>query len=110
MFFGKKEGIFVDVDGTLILYDVDKCKEILNQKLVNKLLLQKKQIIVFSGGYPPKQTDRLKLLGCPKQLLPVKDKEDFYQYHLEIVVDDDYCVSDSNVNTQYFSPEEFLLH
>lgn len=80
------EGVYVDVDDTLI-DDSGELKEgILNK--INELALNGHDVVIFSGGDPDEQTSRLRSLGFPEQFLPVVPKAGFKGKLLEILIDD----------------------
>ncbi|MCK9272365.1 HAD family hydrolase [Candidatus Gracilibacteria bacterium] len=75
----------VDVDGTLI-----KDGE-LYLPLVNKLtrnILSGKKVVIFSGGDPEMQTERLRELGLDEVFLPVVPKEMFKGIEVHTIIDD----------------------
>lgn len=83
----KLEGVYVDVEGTLITKKEGK----LNDRLVT--LMEKestagKKVVVFSGGAPEEMTQRLRSLGFPEKFLPVVSKNDFRGKVLDEVIDD----------------------
>ena len=78
------EGTYIDVEGTLIRNNK------LNKDLVWQLkeYYSDKQVVVFTGGSPEEATKRLRSLGFPEELLPVKPKTDFKGKVLKEVIDD----------------------
>ena len=83
-------GVFVDVDGTLIIDGQ------LNEKLVADLEKVNTPVIIFSGGDPESQTERLRNLGFSEKYLPVHSKKEYQGKILEKLIDD------SNTNYQGF--------
>jgi ketosteroid isomerase-like protein len=80
------EGVYVDVDGTLI-----NGKGQLNKKLLEVLENQVRNglvVTVFTGGNVNEQTDRLRSLGLPDKFLPVQSKNKFKGKRLELLIDD----------------------
>lgn len=79
------KGLYVDVEGTLIVDGK------LNEGVMETIKLYEgfgKEIIIFSGGSPDELTSRLRTLGLPEKYLPVKSKKDFQGKILERLVDD----------------------
>lgn len=79
------KGIFVDVEGTLIVGGK------LNEKLLEMIEQESKEgedIIIFTGGNPEEQTQILRKLGFPEKYLPVKDKKDYKGKRLGYLIDD----------------------
>ncbi len=80
------DAVFVDVDDTLIT----------RQGRLNTTLLQiiielkqfGRKIIIFSGGNPICQTERLALMGVNSDLLPVQSKADYQGKILDTLIDD----------------------
>ncbi|MDA2922491.1 hypothetical protein MYX07_04475 [Patescibacteria group bacterium AH-259-L07] len=85
---GKKEaleGIFVDVEGTLIINGE------LNEKLVDDLKAEAregKKIVIFSNGPLEELSRTLAKMGVPQEFLPVVNKSDFKGKYLKKVIDD----------------------
>lgn len=84
-------GIFVDVDNTLVALDWETKMPKLSD--VAKVLWtlapgSRKQITIFTGGDPEKATERLKGLGFPSDLLPVRSKSEFRGKRLAVLIDD----------------------
>jgi hypothetical protein len=82
------EGVYVDVDDTLVIGENQ-----LNQEVVNKLKEYKdqgKNITIFTGGEYWVQKERLQKLGLEKEIgeFEVVSKEDFQNKKLEITIDD----------------------
>lgn len=79
------DGLFVDVDGTLIIDGQ------LNQKLVDRLQSRAtngEKIVIFTGGNPEEATTRLRELGVPENLLPVAPKTGYQGLVLAELIDD----------------------
>jgi len=82
------KGVYVDVDGTLVVGENQ-----LNEKIVDELKKYKEQgknIIIFTGGNVIAQEERLKRLGLEKEIgkFKVVSKGDFLNKKLEITIDD----------------------
>lgn len=80
------DGIFVDVDGTLI----NRYGK-LNEQLLYFLAVEAKsgkQITIFTGGSPDEQTEKLRTMGIPEIFLPVLPKEFYKGKRLETLIDD----------------------
>lgn len=76
-----EKGVFVDVDGTLIIdgeLNIDLAKE----------LMVRNDVVIFSGGDPDLKTKQLKELGFPENLLPVVSKDKYKGKILEKLIDD----------------------
>lgn len=101
----KKEilpGIFVDVDGTLLMTrdGADSLNTELHEMLVKALDKEEPArlanggwdincpITVFSGGDPVVQTKRLQAVGCDMRLLPVQSKTGFRGITMQTLIDD----------------------
>lgn len=76
------EGIYVDVDGTLIQ------KNGLNQPLMDYLISTSNNVTIFTNGDLEGKTKELRDLGVPEKFLPVKSKEQYRGILLEKVFDD----------------------
>ena len=74
---------YVDVDGTLIVDGK------LYRSTVEKIKRSSMPVVIFSGGDPNEQTERLRKLGCPEEYLPVISKNDFRGKKLQGVLIDD---------------------
>jgi len=95
------EGMYVDVDGTLIHSikagewwygeQADKPFDVVDEKIL-KLMRREaetgKTVRIFSGGNPEEQTARLRVLGVDEKFLPVLPKSDFRGKILAEVIDD----------------------
>ncbi len=78
-------GYYVDVDGTLVgAYGLDK--GLLSRLL--KITTDGGKVTIFSGGNSREQTERLRKLGVPENLLPIVSKADFQGKILEHLIDD----------------------
>ncbi len=82
------EGIYVDVDGTLIAFEA--LDDDLIESLRNLQEATGQKLYIFTGGDPETAQKRLIELGLPQDLfeLPVKSKAEFKGKRLSIVVDD----------------------
>jgi len=101
-----KEGIFVDVDGTLIGPDGK-----LNTELYEKLRIAEElgyKITVISGGYIPMQEQRLKELGVKLKCLDVgvSPKSSNEREILEFLIDDVHPGSQKLTARCYEKPED----
>jgi hypothetical protein len=82
----KLEGLFVDVDGTLIMPG-----NRINTKILETMKRAAERgtlITVFTGGSPEIASQNLKSLGVPEQFLNVKSKADFRGKELQWLIDD----------------------
>lgn len=82
------KGVYVDVDGTLVVGENQ-----LNQRIVDKLKEYKdlgKNIVIFTGGDTGSQKERLVKLGLEKEIgeFKVVSKGSFQNKKLEITIDD----------------------
>ena len=83
-------GVYVDVEGTLILND-SKGQQSLNGNLVQqleKLIANGREVIIFTGGDITAIGDKLKELGFPEHFLPVRSKNEYRGKVLEVLIDD----------------------
>ncbi len=82
----KLEGLFVDVDGTLIMPG-----DRINTKILKTMEGAAERgtlITVFTGGSPEIASQKLRSLGVPEQFLNVKSKADFSGKELQWLIDD----------------------
>jgi hypothetical protein len=75
-------GVFVDVDGTLIINGK------LNIKLAEALETVKGRVTIFSDGVSKIQSEKLRSLGFSEKFLPVVSKNNFKGMVLEKLIDD----------------------
>ena len=83
------EGVFVDIDGTLII--VDKGVEQLRPgilEVIKKMEEHGKKITLFTGGDPEFQNQKLQKLGLEPKFLPVQPKSAYAGKILEMMIDD----------------------
>jgi hypothetical protein len=85
-------GVFIDVEGTLIVKSQDRAKGWKLTWIGNQVAMlspgSRVPITIFTGGDPVKTTEVLQSLGFPSELLPVRSKQDFAGHHLEMLIDD----------------------
>jgi hypothetical protein len=84
-------GVFVDVEGTLIMYDSREKKDVLSARLVQELeeiASSGRTVTIFTGGNITAMEEKLKAHGFPEKFLPVRSKGDFRGKLLETLVDD----------------------
>lgn len=77
-----EKGIFVDVDGTLVVDGK------LNTALTETLKKSSDRVVIFSGGDSETQTEKLRNLGFPEEFLPVVSKDKYKGKMLERLIDD----------------------
>lgn len=81
----KVAGLFVDVDGTLI---IDGKMNAVVLQAMEKAVGQGVTVTVFTGGSPEAALGQLTALGVPKQFLNVEHKADYMGKVLEWLIDD----------------------
>ncbi len=100
-----EEGIYVDVEGTLL---IDGKLNMGLVKYLKKEMKNGKKIVVYTGGNTKKLTEKLQNYKIfPKELLPVQPKSNYRGKTLETVIDDD---NPSKEGIQYLNikkPDEF---
>jgi len=79
------DAVMVDVDGTLVLEEALSSNVL---SLMEALAAAGRRVIVFTGGDPEKQTEKLVQLGLDAKFLPVQSKEKYRGKILETVIDD----------------------
>jgi hypothetical protein len=94
----KKEvvpGVFVDVEGTLLVGEYFKeereVRTVLNKQLaqaLDALCPSSEEVIIFTGGDTVALTEQLRSFGFPERFLPVRSKADFRGQNLQILIDD----------------------
>lgn len=83
-------GLYVDVDGTLLLHDDKKGLE-LNKAVLNAMNDAREMgvaVIIVTGGDTELKTQQLLELGMPETYLPVHSKYDYRGKILEVLLDD----------------------
>jgi hypothetical protein len=106
---GLVKGIYVDVDGTLINCNQHGQEDYLNEELADYLIRQKqkgKNVVIFSGGSPEKQTKRLEKVKVSDSLLPVASKDKYKGKILEVLIDDTKPEYQGFKANNYINPEE----
>ncbi len=103
------DGVYIDVDGTLIEQNVCTGHELLSN-IVHAYAISRlsegKRVVIMSGGDPAEQTAKLKSLGVDERLLPVIAKSTLKGKKLEICVDDTHPFWQGFASEQYIHPTQ----
>ena len=88
----QEDGIYVDVDGTLLIREEPNWDEQVFNEELHKALVEAVeagvQVTIFTGGWAPDQQQKLFEAGLSPVLFPVRSKGDFSNRFLELSVDD----------------------
>ena len=97
------EGIYVDVDGTLIQNNK------LNQPLMDYLMSTINNVTIFTNGDIKSKTEELRNLRVPEKFLPVKAKDQYRGKLLEKVFDDQPLIYQGFDALLHISPKAHYL-